>query len=189
MNKTMISIPAVGECDVYYIPTVAYHLDDVPNEDLTRYMSSSVIGKAFDNDESDEFNDEAEATFVKAIDMIKSGDLKADYIDGFNPDNVNPDYDDFEIRYYDQFFMYMNTECIRVTNTGGFIDITCSTDFRAILYGNRWFFMYINDNPADQIGFPILMDIDAETATIDDVAELLLHTLPEKYQDSMGVMF
>ena len=189
MNKTMIAIPAVGESDVYYVPTVAYHLDDVPNEDLTKYMSSSVIGKAFDNNDSDEFDNEAESVFRKAIDMIKYGALGAEYIDGFNPDNVNPDWDDYEIRYYDQFFMYMNTESIGVTNTGGFIDITCSTDFRAILYGSRWFFMYINDNPADQIVFPILMDIDAETATIDDVAEILLHVLPEKYQDDMGAMF
>lgn len=189
MNKTMISIPAVGECDVYYIPTVAYHLDDVSNEDLTRYMSSDVIGKAFDNDESDEFNNEVDATFNKAIDMIKSGDLKADYIEDFDPDNINPDWDEYEIRYNNQFFMHSNIEYIHVTNTGGFINITCSIDFRAVLYGNRWFFMYINDNPVDQIGFPILMDIDAETATIDDVVEILLHVLPEKYQDDMGAMF
>lgn len=189
MNNTMITIPAVGEDDVYYIPTVAYHLDDVPNKYITKYMSSGVIGKSFDNDDSDEFNNEVESVFNRAIDMLKSGALKADYIDNFSPDNVNPDWDEYEIRYYDRFFMYVNIEYIRVINTGGFINITCSTDYRAVLYGNRWFFMYVNDNPSDQIGFPILMDIDAETATIEDVAEILLHTLPEKYEDDMGAMF
>lgn len=179
----MIPIPEKGECICYYVPTTAYHYTDrIPNDKLEEYMPAVFIGKAFDEADSDEFREEAESIFGKTIDAIKSGDLKAEYINNFNPDLIRPDWDEFEIRYDDMpWFMYMCTEIIHITNVNGHVNICSANDFRANLYNKRWYFTYVCDNPVDQLIFPILMDIDAETATIDDVVKIMLDTLPKRH--------
>ena len=179
----MIPIPEKGESIYYYAPTMAYHLDRIPNDQLQEYMPAVFIGKAFDDDASDECCEEAEAIFGKTIDAIKSGDLKADYIDGFDPDLIRPDWEEFEIGYGDmKWFMYLHIEPICIVNVNGHIEIR-SNDFRASLYHKKWYFMYVDDNPVDQSVFLILMDIDAESATIDDIAKIMLDTLPKQHPD------
>ena len=183
----MIPIPEKGKCIKYYVPTVMYHTDDIPNDNLEDYMHAAIIGRVFDNDDSDVFRKEAEIIFGKIINTIKSGELKADYIEGFNPDNIRPDWDEHEIYYYTgsstEYFMYMHTDIIRISNINGHISIYSPTDFVANLYKNKWYFTYVNGCFNEQRIFPILMDIDAEAASINDIVKIMLDTLPKQHPD------
>lgn len=181
----MIPIPEKDQCICYKVPTMAYHYTDmIPNDELEEYLQAIFIGNAFDEDDFDGFHKEANAIFGKTIDAIKSGELRAEFIPNFNPDLIHPDWDGFEIGYDNmKWFMYMCTETINIFDVNGYVQICTSNDFRANLYNKRWYFTYVCDNPVDQCVFPILMDVDAETTSIDDIVKIMLDTLPKKHPD------